>query len=228
MEHELRKHIKNIVTETVNREKSIWKRVADIALECLIIVFAVSFAVFMERQREHKHEQQEANEFLQGLKLDLENDIAEMKNDRAAYVSMETSYSYFSKKEKPNLDSNKKYVQYIGDVIELLPNIGRYEGFKSSGKMNTVENSDLRNKIHDLYEEVLPGLLNSTTYFNNRRRETEKLFIESDFDINKVTQNKYFKSYASIYKWECSAILRRYTKAIDEAEKILQLIEKEN
>ncbi len=225
MEHELRKHIKNIVTETVNRKKSIWKRVADIALECLIIVFAVSFAVFMERQREHKHEQQEASEFLQGLKLDLENDIAEMKNDRASYVSMETSYNYFSKKEKPNLDSNKKYVQYIGDVIELLPNIGRYVGFKSSGKMNTVENSDLRNKIHDLYEETVPGLLNSTTYFNNRRRENEKIFIENDFDINKVTQNKYFKSYASIYKWECASIVRRYSKAINEAEKILKLIE---
>jgi len=227
MEHELRKHIKNVVTETLNRKKSIWKRIADIALECLIIVFAVSFAVFMERQREHKHEQKEASEFLKGLEIDLKNDIAEMKNDRKAYVGMVIAYNYFSKKEKPNLDSSKIYVQRIGDVIELVPNIGRYEGFKSSGKMNTVENSELRNMIHDLYEETLPALLKNTTSFNNRRGEDEKLFVEYDFDIDKVANNRYFKSYASMHKWECNAIVRRYTKAIEEAEKILQLIEKE-
>ncbi len=228
MEHELRKHIKNIVTETVNRKKSIWKRIADIALECLIIVFAVSFAVFMERQREHKHEQQEASEFLQGLKLDLKNDIAEMKNDRNAYINMGISYSYFSKNEKMNADSVNKYSWALGEIIALLPNIGRYEGFKSGGKINTVENGELRNTIHDLYEETIPALLGSTTYFNNRKRENEKLLVEYDLDINKVVSDRRFKSYARLNKWESQIIVRRYNKAINEAEKILKLIEKEN
>jgi len=227
MEHELRKHIKNIVTETVNRKKSIWKRVADIALECLIIVFAVSFAVFMERQREHKHEQQEASEFLQGLKFDLENDIAEMKNDRGAYLNMGNAYGYFSKNEKLNVDSIHKYSWAVGEIIFLIPNIGRYEGFKSGGKINTIENGELRNTIHDLYEETIPALLSSTTYFNNRKRENEEILVEYDLDIKRVVNDRRFKSYARLNEWESRIIVRRYDKAINEAEKILKLIEEE-
>ena len=67
MEHELRKHIHKLVTEAANRKKSAWARVGEILLEMLIIIFAVWFAVFMERRREHHHEQKEVKEFLTGL-----------------------------------------------------------------------------------------------------------------------------------------------------------------
>ncbi|MDO6435120.1 hypothetical protein Q4E93_31180 [Flavitalea sp. BT771] len=43
-----------------------WKKVREIAVEILIIVFAVSLAAFLERRREVSNEQHQVKEFLLG------------------------------------------------------------------------------------------------------------------------------------------------------------------
>jgi hypothetical protein len=134
MEHELRKHIHNILTETTNRKRSVWKRLGEIMIEMIIIVFAVSFAVFMERQRELHHVENEVKGFLTGLTTDLENDIKEMGEDKLVYKNQATWMSYIGKTEKINQDSLRRYKWLLWNTTQLPVNNGRYEGFKSSGK----------------------------------------------------------------------------------------------
>jgi len=62
-------------------------------------------------------------------------------------------------------DSMIKYNNYIFNTTGLVPNSGRFEGFKSSGKIGTIENKDLQNDIMDLYQENIPGLITSTAYY---------------------------------------------------------------
>src|SRR6187431_1519443 len=43
------------------------------------------------------------------------------------------------------------------------------EGFKSSGKMGTIENKELQNNIMDLYQENIPSLINSTNFYTSKK-----------------------------------------------------------
>jgi benzoyl-CoA reductase/2-hydroxyglutaryl-CoA dehydratase subunit BcrC/BadD/HgdB len=85
-----------ILSEALNRKKNIWKRLGEIFIEMLIIVFAVSLAVSLERRREYHNEQKEVKEFLTGLRFDLENDITEMKEDSGSYVMQSKWFKYFA------------------------------------------------------------------------------------------------------------------------------------
>lgn len=232
MEHELRRHIHNILKETLNTKRPFWKRVGDILFEGLIIVFAVSFAVFMERQREHKHDMQEAEAFILGLKTDLKNDIKEMEGDVWGYETATKWIKYFIDEKQLNIDSVYKQSWVLINKTHLLINQGRYEGFKASGKINTIENELLRNKILDLYEERIVGLTNSTREHLALKEDMLKVLYRKR--INKGTPNDNLLTvikdqelrnylFALTTTWE---IINKYKLAIKESQEIIDLIEK--
>ncbi|MBK8496866.1 MAG: hypothetical protein IPL50_19130 [Chitinophagaceae bacterium] len=134
MENEIRKHVHKIIDEAGNRKKSVWKRIGEISIEMLIIVFAVSLAVFLERQRELSHDQHEVKEFLTGLRGDLRNDIKEMQDDKAIYQTQAKWFTYFAIEKQYNRDTLRTYQWVLWNTVGLLVNNGRYEGFKASGK----------------------------------------------------------------------------------------------
>jgi hypothetical protein len=45
----------------------------------MIIIFAVTISIWFHNLSEHKHQQEEVKQFLEGLKSDLTRDIKEMK-----------------------------------------------------------------------------------------------------------------------------------------------------
>lgn len=234
MEHELRKHIHKLVTEAANRKKSAWSRAGEILLEMLIIVFAVWFAVFMERRREHHHEQKEVKEFLTGLRTDLTNDIREMKEDRMGYVALGKGFSYLAGTSLFQPDSLQLNAQRISNTIHLLVNSGRYEGFKASGKINLIENTQLRNSILDLYQETLVGLTNSTQFYNDTKQQfTRLLFKElvwdkelTDKNFSRLIQQVELKNFCRQLRYTGEAI-RRYDTAIQQSQRIIDMVNQE-
>lgn len=233
MEHELRRHIHNILKETLNTKRPFWKRLGDIVFEGIIIVFAVTFAVFMERQREHNHDMKEAKAFILGLKIDLENDIKEMKGDIWGYETATKWLRYFMNETKPNEDSVRKQSWVLINKTHLLINQGRYEGFKASGKINTIENELLRNKILDLYEERIVGLTNATREHLVLKDDMLKVLYRKR--VNKGTSNdnlldvikdqelrNYFFALTNT-----EDIIHKYKLAIKESQAIIDLIKTE-
>lgn len=233
MEHELRKHVHNILSEVTNRKKSIWKRIAEIFIEMLIIIFAVSFAVYMERKREMHHEQKEVKEFLTGLKSDLKNDILEMKEDRSGYKAQGKWFNYFATEKQFNKDTLRAKEWVIWNFIHLLVNNGRYEGFKASGKINTIENVELRNQILDLYQEIIVGLTNNTATYNDLKKQLHVIIskkrkgIGEDFDnLTEILKDDEIKNYCHRLRFTAEPI-RRYDSAISKCTKIIALIDEE-
>jgi len=231
MEHELKKHIHNIVKETLNRKRPLWKRVGEILIEILIIVFAVSFAVYMEKEREHTHDKKEVQEFLLGLKADLENDRKEMKEDIWSYELSAKWLAYFMREKNINKDSLKTYSWVLISKTHLLTNKGRYEGFKASGKINTIENHELRNRILDFYEERIVGLTNTTKSYMDfkdlmlnvfyRERKGRATASDNLVDILKHSElNNYLAALSNVVE-----ITSKYKLAINDAEAIIQLID---
>lgn len=231
MEHELKKHIHNIVKESLNRKRPLWKRVGEILIEVLIIVFAVSFAVYMEKEREHTHDKKEVKEFLLGLKADLENDRKEMNDDIWGYETSAKWLSYFVNEKNINKDSLKTYSWVLISKTHLLANKGRYEGFKASGKMNTIENHQLRNRILDFYEERIVGLTNTTQDYMDFKDQMLQIFYRerkgrgTDRDnlmdiLKKDELNNYLRTLSDV-----KDITIKYNLTINDAEAIIQLID---
>jgi hypothetical protein len=236
MEHEITGHTRKVYKIWKNPDTSSWKKIREIGIEVLIIVFAVSLAAFLERQREHSNEQKEVKAFLTGLKNDLQNDIKEMEEDKKSYVGARAAFRYISG-GKPgqllNNDSVGKHYKYVFNTTALVPNDGRYQGFKSSGKVTTIENNELQNDILDLYQEDIPSLLNSTNSYNTRKEAFFKYMVETmkrnpdgsttllqtlntDKAVN-ITQTLAFTQ----------EILARYDVVINRSKKIMTAIDQE-
>ena len=182
MEHEITGHSLKAFKIAKNSSLTVWEKIKDIEIEVLIIVFAVSLAAYLERWKEHRHEQADAKDFLLGLKTDLEQDVKEMHEDMASYDMSGRAFSYISS-VKPGdslrVDTMRKYSNYISNTTGLIVNNGRYEGFRSSGKIMTIENKELQNDIMDLYQENIPNLLTSTDYYTKKKQELVQYIAET-------------------------------------------------
>jgi hypothetical protein len=170
-EQEVIKHTKKVfgIWKTNN---PLWHKVGEFIFEIFIIVLAVTISIYFHDRSVLKHQRHEAEEFLSGLKQDLTTDIEEMNQDKSSFTQSEKAFGYITSRklgEPLNADTIHKYREYIFNTTGLVPNSGRFEGFKSAGKMGTIENKELQNNIMDLYQENIPNLINSTNFYTSRK-----------------------------------------------------------
>ncbi len=170
-EQEVIKHTKQTL-KVWKGKKPFLHKLGDFALEIFIIVFAISLSIWFHNWSEHRHEQEDVKRFLLGLRNDMHADISEMQDDKRSYANQRLIYQYINNTklgEKLNLDSLGKYYGYIFNATILNPNNGRFEGFKSSGKIGLIEDDSLQNHILDLYQENIPALLSETNNYVARK-----------------------------------------------------------
>jgi len=171
-EQEVIKHTKKVfgLWQTNN---PVWHKVADFILEIFIIVFAITVSIFFHDRSELKHQRHETREFLLGLKQDLKTDIEEMNQDKNSFLQSQKAFKYITSRKlngSLNPDTIRNYNTWIFNTTGLVPNSGRFEGFKSSGKIGTIENKELQDNIMDLYQENIPNLINSTNFYTSKKQ----------------------------------------------------------
>jgi len=170
-------------------KSSILHKLSEFIAEIFIIVFAITLSIYFHDRSELRHQRHEAKEFLFGLRQDLKTDIEEMKSDKSSYQNSGTIFRYITSRklnEPLNADSISKYSNWIFNTTGLIANSGRFEGFKSSGKMGTIENKELQNYIMDLYQEDIPSLIVSTNYYTARK---QSLFEYIDVNVKRTTDS---------------------------------------
>lgn len=234
-DQEVIKHTKKVYKIWNSSEHSFWFKVKEFVVEILIIVFAVTLSIYLHSKSEYQHDQEEVKRFLIGLKSDLQSDVKEMKNDIESYKNQSLAFSYLSslkKNEQVNLDSLNFYKEWIFNKTWLLPNNGRYEGFKSSGNIDKIENIYLRDKILDLYQEDLPTLLIATSEYVELKNElfnflnhNRKRVTDSTTNINDVFKLDVFYNYSKNLR-EIDQIENRYNVCIEEMNELIREIER--
>jgi hypothetical protein len=234
-EQEIVKHTKMIF--------GIWKtkysflhKLSDLIVEIFIIVFAITLSIYFHDRSELKHQRHEAKGFLLGLKQDLTTDIEEMNSDKKSYQNSGVIFRYITNRklnEKLNPDTISKYSNWIFNTTGLIPNSGRFEGFKSSGKIGTIENKKLQDYIMDLYQENIPTLIVST---NDYTAKKQRLFEYLEANTKRVTDstNNRVSALASDQALNiCSSltfvkqILQRYDTCINKMRLIIGEINKD-
>ena len=234
-EQEVIKHTKKIFGLWTS-EKSVWHIASEFIQEIIIIIFAVSVSIYFHDRSELKHQRHETKEFLLGLRQDLQTDIGEMNKDKNSFHRSGMAFLYITGRklnEPLNSDTITKYRNWIFNTTGLMPNSGRFEGFKSAGKIGTIENKELQNNIMDLYQENIPILISSTDFYTSKKQRlfdyldaTRKRITDSTNNLVDVlaTDQSYNICHSLVSVQE---ILDRYDTCITKMKAIINDINKE-
>ena len=234
-EQEIVKHTK-MIFGIWKTKSSFLHKLSEFIAEILIIVFAITLSIYFHDRSELKHQRHEAKAFLLGLKQDLTTDIEEMNSDKKSYQNSGVIFRYITNRkinEKLNADTISKYSNWIFNTTGLIPNSGRFEGFKSSGKIGTIENKKLQDYIMDLYQENIATLIVST---NDYTAKKQRLFEYLEANTKRVTDstNNRVRALASDQALNiCSSltfvkqILQRYDTCINKMRLIIGEINKD-
>ena len=190
-EQEIIKHTKNALN-TWGSDKGFWHKLKDFVLEIFIIVFAITLSIYLHDRSEKKHQRHETEEFLLGLKEDLKTDLVEMSEDKKTFQQSSDAFKYITSvkmNEKLNADTLKKYENRMFNSTGFVPNDGRFEGFKSSGKIGNIENAALQNNIMDLYQENIPALILSTDRYAVLKRQFQDYVYQNKKRLTDTTDN---------------------------------------
>jgi hypothetical protein len=191
-EQEVIKHTKKVYKIWNSKEHGVWHKIKEFLIEILIIVFAVSLSIWLHDKSEHDHEQKEVKEFLLGLREDFLADIHEMEGDKEAYLNQGKTFNYISSvklNESLSADSLNKYKKFLYNTTRLQQNNGRFEGFKASGKIGSIEDKKIQNDIMDLYQENIPSLLVSTDAYLRRKNQMLDFGVKNRKRVTDSTNN---------------------------------------
>jgi hypothetical protein len=238
-EHDLTKHTKAIVNTIKDPGKS-WKhKLGDILIDIAIIVFGITLSLMVERWRENAHERAVEKKFLLGLRVDLQNDILQLKSDSASYYDLNNGWHYLRNagihKTNLNRDSLIKYTNTLTNTTEFIPNDSRFEALKSSGQFNVIENDSLQNLILDLYQNKIASLKLTTSYITNFKVQQLLPFLsknmryndaDSTDNLQQVIEMPEMQNYLLFGGFGGEA-MDRYHAIINESKKIIEMINKQ-
>jgi len=186
IENEIIKHATKTFSILRMEGGNLKKKLADIVIEVLIIIAAVTISIWFHNRSQLKHDRKEEQEFLTGLKTDLQRDIENLHSSKVFYENALDGMNYYLRVQASgvfNKDSLGIHSDVFFNSTNLDPNIGRYEALKYSGKFKIVENNEMLNKIILLHESDFKRIeyLNEMYYQHNK--DMEKLIARMiEFD----------------------------------------------
>jgi hypothetical protein len=237
MEQEVHGHVKKVYKAWKDPRKKFWDKVKEIILEICIIVFAVSLSIWLHSWSEKRHEQAQVKTFLTGLKADLENDIDQAKFCIKDLQRKDSSIDLLSQKSVDSiLQTAKKNGLNLFDIVGnnswIRENNNRYEGFKSSGKIDNIEDDSLAFQILFYYQGALDQLKTSERSWLSIQKLLHE-YLGENFISNKSTNEEFLttiKTRKGLFLLErmkpWSQFYERYNQIITTGEEIIKRINK--
>jgi hypothetical protein len=235
MQEEVTKHSKKIYKTVINSEHTLGEKAKEIVVEICIIVFAVTFSIWLHSWSEHRHQQQEVAVFLGNLKNDLKNDIKNLDIEKEGYQKSIKGYEKILALTTLQLDSiykSKNIVDFPIYSHGQIMNIGNYEGFKSSGKIGYIENEKLKQKILNYYQIFVPAINEVDKFYNdylfkcfdkmieNADKTEEKMYADPKFKKTVYFLVKLGKNNMRVYdentKPEANELIKEIEKEINK------------
>jgi hypothetical protein len=233
-ELEIARHGKKAIQSLTKREHPLAHRLGEMALEIFTIVFAVTLSIWLHGLSEHRHEQQQVETFLTGLKTDLKGDIALLDNVAKSHHAFDANFGYLAGLDPAGKPDPEKfdgaYMMVLSNFF-FQPQLSRFEGFKSSGKLINIENQELLNDILVLYQSYAGEIENSEGGW--RRRHNKLLdYFEERADIGDSAAQRYAAVVAPKGKRMLQTVpatpqmYERYDSYAALARKIMKTIDK--
>jgi hypothetical protein len=231
MQDEVTKHTRKIYQEVKNRDHSLWKKTREIVIEILIIVFAVTLSIWLHNWSDHREEQKKTEEFLAGIRVDLAKDIQIMDENKEGFILVQRNFRYLEV-----LDSTKA-VDTIGEQIianhldfenrTTHANVARYEGFKSNGKIGSIEDDSLKQAILLYYQQTIPAVNDEEEIVNSFQVRLMEAEINRNEAQSMRVLAKSFKARALLgfTRQNIGPAIQEYSDAVGQARRIINLID---
>jgi hypothetical protein len=191
-DQEVIKHTKKVYKVWMDRDHSFGAKLKEFGIEVFIIVFAVSLSIWFHDLSEHRHQQRDVRDFLIGIRGDLINDTLAINQGKARFLGYADAYTYLSRlkmAEPVSKDSFARYQPAVFDITAIIAHDGRFEGFKSSGKIGTIEDDALQNDIVDLYQDDLNALKADIDFYNIRKEGLFDYILKNNVRVTDSTSN---------------------------------------
>jgi hypothetical protein len=230
MEEEVTKHTKKIYDSLKSPEQSFWEKTKEVSIEIVIIVFAVTLSIWFHAWSDHRHEQKEVHEFLNGLKTDLSNDIQLVEENKNVILQVDSNFkALLTLIDSKSIDTvNERIIsRHLNfSLIVTHPNIARYEGFKSSGKIGNIENDSLKQNILIYYQQMVPDLGDIEEIVNSFQTRAMELEVNKNDRESMNTMAKSFKMQALLQfaTQNIQGEIGAYKSAQQQAKKIVAMI----
>ncbi|CAN7291156.1 DUF6090 family protein [Massilia sp. LjRoot122] len=231
-DQEVIKHGQKIIRLASSKEHPLPHKLREIAIEFFTIVFAVSLSIWLHGLSEHHHQQQEVRAFLSGLRTDLAADIEQVDDIAKAYRGFNSNFTYLAALEAGQKPDEKTFARVVAASdanYHFRPNISRYEGFRSSGKMAYIEDQQLLDTIFNLYQMALPQIRSSEGGWLNRQ---DKLRTYQDNELNGDELDEHFRVFTSpkgkrLVKMMIAPeqLFKRYANYADQSRAIIKAID---
>ncbi len=231
MQDEVTKHAKKIYKAIKSPYHSVGEKLKETVIEIFIIVFAVTLSIWLHNWSEHRHEQKEVREFLSGLKSDLTDDIKQLEENKNIIIRVDSNYRFVLAVNKNDVGLTdtgiSKHLYFNLGITK--PNIGRYDGFKSSGKIGAIENDSLKQNILVFYQQTIAQMEFGENYVNTLQSKILDLEIDNEEKVpmkDFVTSIK-MKSLLGLGVHNFEVNIREYDVAITLAKTIVSQINEE-
>jgi hypothetical protein len=199
MEQEIIKHSRKIFSISKKSNQSFINKAKEIVIEIFIIVFAVTFSIWLHGVTEHNKEQKEVRTFLTNIRKDLIKDLKWLKNDAETYKEANKEYKSILQLTSSKIDSinrtNSSNINFPLNILYNKINNANYEGFKSNGKIGNIENDELRMAILGYYQQDAPATIEASNLYNQYLLKTiDALNEHSDKNEDEFYVSPQFKS----------------------------------
>jgi hypothetical protein len=219
MEDELIKNT-NRIWQKLRSEDGILNKLGSITGEILVIGFAVSFSIWINSWSEKIKEQEEVLDFLLICQEEIAGDTADLLRCKAEIENALEVNSLISRITPAILDSikaNNLNVSFNGKPLIRQTHVAGYEGFKTSGRLGNIENKNLKRKIVEYYEVLMPSLSRAEELYNTNTGKTVDLImdrasvkgkdaflekrIQMQLNLNLTMASSMAPTYANVLNW---------------------------
>lgn len=223
---EVRKHAKEALNIMLEKDKGLFHKIKDFLLEIFIIVFAVSLSIWLHGLSEKHHKKEEVKEFLIDLKVDLASDKEKLiayKEELKQTLDKEADKKIDSIKEPDGVDLKKLNDLESSVVIKMInrnTNSGNYEGFKSSGNINNINNKPIKVKILKYYEQDVKNVEKLEATYNKQMEKVTDMVLSNN-------SNGILGSNNFLLNTLKKSVIKEYDKLIMDIDSITIEINKE-
>ncbi len=158
-EEKVIKHTTKAVRIVTDKRLSFQHKIKEVALEIVIIVFAVSITLAFHNWNDGRHEHKIEVEFLTGIREDLKTTAERLDGIDKEFQPVVDFYNKADRQIKTNKIDGAFFDKNSGQLVNtnyFLADNGRFEGFKSSGYIRLINNSQLLKDLMTLYTVTIP------------------------------------------------------------------------
>jgi uncharacterized protein (UPF0210 family) len=213
------------------KQLNFWQKTKKLIREVGIIVLGVTISIWFTDKYNHYKEQGDVKTFLRDLREGLKADTVSMNNSKNKLLEYRSDNLLLENLTEAIIDSVKKVkgsVNFKTTITTTKINVGDYEGFKSSGRIGTIENKNLKKMILRYYQDDVPTLAELERYSKERYVDVfDYMNNNADKELRKRVTNPKFKSVMNTYNETASEMIGLYSQEIKNVEEIITEIDKE-